>query len=272
MKKMVTILMIINIMLVIGLCGCSSNEKKAEGTTEIQYADDDFIKALRKGLEARWSIEEPEEYDYGSEEHKKYYTSIVDAEIEAIESFSNKKFKDSKLQEKALKYINMIKQQKEALDYLGVDSEKYEKLWGEAYDERTKLIVEFYQNYGLIVSDKYEDTIKQMTTNAQIVEKNEETEKQVQDIMANIKFEKNKEKSDGYSSYYAAIVENTTDVTFEYFGIDINLFDKEDVILESTQDSVENWKPGTKARFEFFTSEKFNKYAVEQAELSISEE
>ena len=51
-----------------------------------------------------------------------------------------------------------------------------------------------------------------------------------------------------------------------------NLFDKEDVILESTQDSVENWKPGTKARFEFFTSEKFNKYAVEQAEWSISEE
>ena len=43
----------------------------------------------------------------------------------------------------------MIKQQKEALKYLQVNYDKYEKLWYEAYDERTKLIVDFVDNYGI---------------------------------------------------------------------------------------------------------------------------
>lgn len=64
----------------------------------------------------------------------------------------------------------MIKQQKEALKYLQVNYDKYEKLWYEAYDERTKLIVDFVDNYGLTVSDKYKSTLDDFKTNAQEVE------------------------------------------------------------------------------------------------------
>lgn len=270
MKK--ALLIATSILMIISLVACSNENGKVEGTTEIYYADKDFIKTLGQGLEARWSVKEPEEWEWGSDEHKQYYTEIVNKEQEAICDYVDKKFEDSKLQEKAIKYINMVKQQKEALDYLQVNSDKYDKLWNEAYDERAKLIVDFTNNYGLTVSEEYADDLKDMTTNAQEVEKKEETEKLVQDMMSSVKFKKDKEESSDSYFEYTAIVENTANIDFEYFMIDINLLDKDGVILESTSDSVENWKRGQKAKFRFSTGEKFEEYTIDQVQWSELEE
>lgn len=157
MKKRLLICTAILSIMAIVICGCGST-KQAEKSTEETYADKDFMKDLAAGLEARWSIEEPE-YTEGDDTHKDYYTKLVDAEYDKVSPYLDKKFKDSTLQQKAINYINMIKQQKEALKYLQVNYDKYDKLWGEAYDERSKLIVDFIDNYGLTVSDKYKSTL-----------------------------------------------------------------------------------------------------------------
>ena len=169
MKKSLLICTVILSVMAMVICGCGST-KQAEKSTEETYADKDFMKDLAAGLEARWSVEEPEQYTEGDDVSKEYYTEMVNAEYEKVTPYLDKKFKDSTLQQKAINYINMIKQQKEALKYMQVKFDKYEKLWYEAYDERTKLIVDFVDNYGLTVSDKYKSTLDDFKTNAQEVE------------------------------------------------------------------------------------------------------
>ena len=168
MKKSLLICTVILSVMAMVICGCGST-KQAEKSTEETYADEDFMKDLAAGLKARWSIEEPE-YTEGDDTHKDYYTKLVDAEYDKVSPYLDKKFKDSTLQQKAINYINMIKQQKEALKYMQVNYDKYSELWGEAYDERSKLIVDFMENYGLTVSDKYKSFLDDFKTNAQEIE------------------------------------------------------------------------------------------------------
>lgn len=72
----------------------------------------------------------------------------------------------------------------------------------------------------------------------------------------------NKVKTSGNYSYYEAVIENITDKTFEYFSIDINLLDVDGVIIESNYCSVNNFEPGKKAKIEFSTDAKFEKYEL----------
>lgn len=59
---------------------------------------------------------------------------------------------------------------------------------------------------------------------------------------------------------YQAIVENTTGKDFEQFSLAIKLKDSDDVIIETTySNSINNWKNGEKAKFEFLTESNFAK-------------
>lgn len=272
MKKNLLIFMAVLSTMAIVLCGCgNTNTKHAEKSTEEQYADEDFMKDLAAGLEKRWSIEEPEQYTEGDDTHKEYYTKLVDAEYDKVTPYLDKKFKDSTLQQKAISYINMIKQQKEALKYLQVDYDKYNKLWEEAYNERSKLIVDFVKNYGLTVSDEYKSDLDNFEVNAQEVEEKETKDNQVNEIMNHMNFKKNKSNSYDWKEYNTT-VENTSDIDFESFMVNVNLLDKEGVIVESTTVYVNNWKKGTKTKFTFSTDKEFDKISVEKADWSEMQE
>ena len=101
MKKSLLICTVILSVMAMVICGCGST-KQAEKSTEETYADEDFMKDLAAGLKARWSIEEPE-YTEGDDTHKDYYTKLVDAEYDKVSPYLDKKFKDSTLQQKAMK-------------------------------------------------------------------------------------------------------------------------------------------------------------------------
>ena len=269
MKKSLLICTVILSVMAMVICGCGST-KQAEKSTEETYADEDFMKDLAAGLKARWSIEEPE-YTEGDDTHKDYYTKLVDAEYDKVSPYLDKKFKDSTLQQKAINYINMIKQQKEALKYMQVNYDKYSELWGEAYDERSKLIVDFMENYGLTVSDKYKSFLDDFKTNAQEIEEKETRDKQVNTILNNMNFKKDKNSSYDWKNYNA-IVENTSDIDFDSFVADVNLLDKDGVIVESTTVYVNSWKKGMKMKFTFSTDKNFDKISVEKAEWSEMQE
>lgn len=270
MKKRLLICIAILSIMAIVICGCGST-KQAEKSTEEAYADKDFMKDLAAGLEARWSVEEPEQYTEGDDASKEYYTEMVNAEYEKVTPYLDKKFKDSTLQQKAINYINMIKQQKEALKYLQVNYDKYDKLWGEAYDERSKLIVDFIDNYGLTVSDKYKSTLDDFKTNAQEVADKEIKDSEVNAILSNMNFKKDKNSSYDWKNYNA-IVKNTSSIDFDSFVADVNLLDKDGVIVESTTVYVNSWKQGAKTKFTFSTDKNFDKISVEKAEWSEMQE
>ena len=52
------------------------------------------------------------------------------------------------------------------------------------------------------------------------------------------------------------------DKTFESFSLDINLFDSDEIIVDTEYASVSNFAPGQKAKLEFMTDVDFVKYEV----------
>lgn len=54
-------------------------------------------------------------------------------------------------------------------------------------------------------------------------------------------------------------MENTSDIDFDYFDVEVTLLDDDGVNLHTTYANVSNWKQGTKARFDFSTDEQFAK-------------
>ena len=92
MKKSLLICTVILSVMAMVICGCGST-KQAEKSTEETYADKDFMKDLAAGLEARWSVEEPEQYTEGDDASKEYYTEMVNAEYEKVTPYLDKKFK-----------------------------------------------------------------------------------------------------------------------------------------------------------------------------------
>ena len=237
------------------LSACGSNTSTS-GSEEVYYADEDFISALSKALEGRWAINE--KYEPEEEPNTIYpdhWKEGVEKEISVLGEYEDAKFQDSKLKEYAISYINCLKQQIEAISYVNADYETFDKMWTEAYDNRTKLISTFVNSYGLSVAETYQSTLNDMISNAKVVEKQEAAKAQVSELEKSIQFELT-ENSYGYKTYQA-VVENTTDTDFKYFSVSINLIDSDGVIIESNYANVDNWKSGQKARFEFTTDQDF---------------
>lgn len=257
-------------------CGSGGSSSPVESTeTEIAYQDEAFMQSLKQGLQAHWDITDDEnnqleDSDYYTEKQKELYGSFVDAELNEVQPYANSLFKDTKLQEKAIAYINALNDQKDALEYVTVDTEKFDKLWGEAYDNRSKLLVDFVNDYGLTVDEKYQNDLDELMTNAKEVTADENQKKLVDDFADSIKFEKVKDES-GFKTYQAT-AENTTGLDFEYLNLNINLLDKDDVIIESTTAYVSNYAPNAKARFEFSTEKDFEKIAIESVDYTVKEE
>ena len=45
--------------------GCSGSQQESKQEEEIRYADEDFVKDMAKGLEARWTLNEQDESKEG---------------------------------------------------------------------------------------------------------------------------------------------------------------------------------------------------------------
>lgn len=121
-------------------------------------------------------------------EHK---TECINAELNLLSGYKDEKFEDSKLQEKVIKYINCLNDSLSTLDYAKSDYDKYITDWSFIYDERSKLIASFYNDFGTL-------------------------------------------------------------------GLAINLLDADEIIVESTYYTVNNFANGQKARIEFSTDKDFN--------------
>ena len=241
------------IVVAFGLAACGAGQP-AESSSG--YADEQFVKDLSKALEARWSVTEASgSSSKGSDDaDREMRSKAVDAELAVLEDYTGAKFEDSALQEKAIKYVNCLKDQKASLEYYSVDNSRYKEDWSKAYDARTQLIKDFVNNYSLTVSEKNAGMLNDLLTNAKLVSEKEDQQAAVDAICASIQFQPSDSE---YGKEYAAIVENTSSIDFSYFSINVNLLDADGVIVESTGDSVDNWEAGQKVRFTIHTLEDF---------------
>lgn len=256
MKKI--LYLFLTLILSISIAGCSN-------TQEDKTYDKEFISSLSKGLEARWKL--TDEYDdlvskgeIKDTDQKKfieYYDKFVNAELGEVEKYKDLKFEDSKLQEAAISYINLLKTQQEGVEEMRVDFEKGLEKWNEGYQQRSKLLTSFVDDYNLTVSEEYKTQLSDFEKISNEVKDNEKIEEDVK------KAEFKVTNSSGGWKDYEAVIKNDTDTDYEYFNIKINLLDKDEVILESTTAYVENWKAGQKARFKFSTDCDFDSISME---------
>lgn len=260
MRKKLKVLLCGGICISMLLSGCASQEKKSK---EPQYADEKFITDMGKGLEARWGLNAKDEKKEGykdiltdSTEYKTMMLSYIDAELNSIGKYTDEKFENSKLQETALKYINLLKEHKKICDYVTVDYNKYAEEFNPIYNERSKIILELSESNGLKVSEKYAENLKEFSTNAQLVTEQETKREAISSMLEGVQFQSSTDDGSGYKTYQA-IVENVIDIDFKTLQISINLLDANGVIVETTYDSISNFTKGAKAQFEFMTDKEF---------------
>ena len=173
-----------------------------------------------------------------------------------VEKYTDEKFNDSKLQEYAVKYVNLLKQHKDACKYIPVDYYgKYSEELDSIYNERSKIIEDLVENYNLTVDKKHQDTLDEFKTNSQLVKDQDAMEESVKNMLANIQFTE-VSNEDGWKTYQG-VVENTTGKDISTLNVDINLKNADGVIVETTYDDVSNFTKGAKAQFEFYTDKDF---------------
>ena len=256
MKKVLSLLMVICLSIGITV-GCGNT--KDTNTQEEKFADEDFMKDLSKSLETRWAMNDAdtgENYAEGSDKQKELFLKWTKAELDIVGKYEDEKFEDSKLKELAIQYINCLKDQEEAAKYVTVDYTKFSELWETAYNSRTQLIEQFKTDYDLKVSEKYQSTLDDLLTNAQLVTEEQTEKSAVEEFIKNIQFSV---ESDDYGlKTCSAVVENTTGYGFKSLSLTINLLDAEGVIVETTFSSVQNFASGSKAKFEFMTNKEFS--------------
>lgn len=261
-KKLSTILLGILCLMLLSV-GCSSTKEAEKKEEEPQYADDAFVQDMSKGLQARWDLNEADEKKEGyedilvnSKEYQEMMLSYINAELDVISKYSEEKFEDKTLQENAIKYINLLEKHKEICDYMTVDYVKYEEEFQPIYNERSKIIENLVNVYGMTVDEKHQKTLNDFITNSQLVQEQENKEAAINQMLADIQFQVTEDDGNGWKTYQA-IVENTTGINFKTFSADINLLSADGVIVETAYYQVSAFNNGSKAQFEFMTDKEF---------------
>ena len=170
MKKVIKV--IIAMCLCMGLLAGCQNAKEDKSPEKEEYADEAFLKDLSKALEARWDVANAEFKD--AKEQKDNFQESVETEFEILKGYDKKEFEDSNLKDLSSQYLSCLKKQEDSLKYYGMDTDKYQELWDEAYNTRTKILAQLKEDYGFKVSEKYKSIFDEMMENAKHVPESEE--------------------------------------------------------------------------------------------------
>lgn len=257
---------ILSVLILLVGCGkqVDTTKNQEDQEEEKQYADENFIDDMSSGLQARWKQydEDIEKEGYedilvNSEENEQMMISYIDAELKFIEKYSDEKFENNNLKELAIKYINLLNQHKDICKYITVDYSKYEEELTSVFNERSKVISQMVNDYGMTVSEDYQNTLEEFLVNSNLVDERESQERAIEEMLNAVTFEMFND--DGYGlKTYQGIIENTTGIDFNNMSFNINLLDGDGVIVETTYDQISAFANGAKARLEIITDKDFS--------------
>lgn len=247
MKK---IFFVMTAILSLFLVACSQSQN-----TEEKVYDTDFMTSLAKGLEKRWEFVD----SFDGIESSKNIKKPIQLELDEVESYIDKKFEDSKLQELAISYINELNNGLNIADTYG--STDFYQNYSSHYDNRNHLL----QLINSIVDIPVKNTeqLKELLAQGKTVAETSEKEKALRNLISNIEFSIDENKTNQFTTYYSAVVENTTNYTINNLQLSINLLDADEVTVDTTYAYAKNWKSGTKTKLEFMVfDEQISGYEV----------
>lgn len=252
MKKIVLLLSVLSSLFIVSGCGNNDNKAKTTSPTKEEYADKAFLEDFKQGLYNRWDFNN----DSANEniETPEYYKMLADKELEKISKYKNEKFKDSDLQEQAIKYINILNKSKtfDDQDYLSHEyttelnnANPYTKL----YKERYIMIDNIVKKYNIKFDDKYKEDYAEVKEATSEVIKDAKKESKINAIVDNLSFEN---KNDGY---YEAVVENNSGYSFDSIDVAISLINSDGVVVGTENDYIQNIDNGQKFLIKFYAND-----------------
>ncbi|MQS51779.1 FxLYD domain-containing protein [Companilactobacillus mishanensis] len=241
--------LVLLISLVISGCG-----KKAEADG---YSDSEFKKSLVSGLEKRWDYIDKE----NNTDTKEAYKKETQMELDAVSEYRNKKFKNEKLQQLAVTYVNNLNDFKKILKYYG--SEEFNDKWDDAQTSRRKTLSEINKISKLEVDSQYKNDWDQVLGSGRAAADKDSKKNKIDALIASIKFTaepKDYDDSD-YTTYYAT-VENNTGFEIKSFSADVKVKNAEGVAVDHSSINAENWGKNEKVKMDFMTDKQMDSYEV----------
>ncbi len=228
----------------------SDYKDAAEKISDCEYqlsVDGKFMRELSKGLMERWDQNDQDEEDGSmAEDETKCEANYCDIELEHLESFENETFDNEDLSTDAKKYIQLLRDAKEATTYVSVDVNKYYTDWNNVYNKRTQQLKKFVSDYNLTVDEDHQDTLNELMRDAGAAAKLDAAKDEINKMTKS--FTVSITKDEYGVKQYSMHMKNTTQYTFEYFYVDISLLNEDGNIVETGNVSqVTNWAPGQTA-------------------------
>ena len=229
-----------------------------------QSSDQDFLNALASGLDERWANEK-DSSEMTLQELSEYYQELVNYELDTLNGYENKVYKDAQLKEYAISYIDALKKSEEAAKQL-VDDEGAS--WNTCYDNRILILYNIDKEYGINVQDRETLDIVLADAKAVLASQNGNSDQQpqgdssensdknsvLQAMVNNMRFER---VSD---STVEGVIENTTDYNFESVKFDFKFYDRDGVVVYSGSEIEFDWPAGEKRKIQITCYEFFADY------------
>ena len=232
--------------------------------------DREFITSLATGLDERWKVTAQKDDD---EQEIEDYKSYIDYELIEIEQYKNRKFKNPKLKRLANTYINIQRNEREAIENQDLVDSTFVREWNKYQRKRYELLLDINSIVGIPVQDKNSlDSI--LKAGKAVKEFN-----RVYGILVDTFDPKNfvVEEVTGVSEKekrYIGDFENTTGHEITYIDVAINFYDENDKVYSGFRFNTRyGWENGTKESFEFSIPDsdtRFKYFKVKLGEKSFS--
>lgn len=221
-----------------------------------QSADWNFIVSMKTGLQKRWDISESDVDQSNNTKYSKHLKDCVNSELDELNKVDINSISEESLKKDATNYMELLNNSAQALNYYTTDYNQYATMWDSIYSERTLLIRKFINDHGLVIDGQYQDTVDDFLASAQVVDESKALESDVNRMLENFTVELTKDQYG--SKTYILTMENTTDVTFEYFGVTVDFLDENDVIVNSQYSGeAKNFEPGQIAQFDIYSNKDY---------------
>ncbi|CAO1653760.1 hypothetical protein NYA9BBAC_02554 [Salinibacterium sp. NYA9b] len=235
----------------IALTACSGTNPSPEPAS----ADQAFLEDVTSGWVDRWDFLDTPEQDLDpndsgyDEKFEQQMQAAIAIEIDKVGGYTSMPFEDDSLRTRAVDYVDLLGESKDALQYLNVDYLKFDGLWRDIYDRRTVAILDLIDTYSLELPAEYQDITDEMRTNANLAEERASFESSISSVVCDLEWEMAGE-SYGWFDYESA-AKNTTGTDIDNLSLTLSLLDENGVNVDSSYASVSSWRADQTAMLEF---------------------
>lgn len=234
---------LLSLVMLVSVAACSNTHSEAED----KFADKEAIATIQDGLEKRFDF-----LYTNTSDNAKNLKKAIRIEIDNDKELKKKKYKNSKLQETVISYVNVLDESLAVVENNGYGSSSFYEEWNKVYDKRTSIIRTLSDKYRLTMGEKYQDDFKDLLANGNSVSKKQATDEAIKSLFSNATFEKT---NDGYGNIeYSAVIENTSEYSFENVQVILSLYDASGVKEKEEYASTNSWEKGEKVKFDAYST------------------